>query len=88
MVFTPRAQAYQNGRGLSFDEITSNRALDRYEQHNPRLPFSNGAAPRRNVREEKFRDAIEYQFWPSRIAMGTTIGRQFVQVKEAQKVYG
>jgi hypothetical protein len=52
----------------------------RWEPNSPVRSNDHVSAQTRRSARGRFQDAIEYQFWPTRIAMGTGIGKQFVQV--------
>lgn len=68
---------------LNMRDLLHHRQHARLDQYNPRLPYHNGA-PMGSPRgpQEKLKDAIEYQFWPKRVGMGTLKSGRFVQVRK------
>jgi hypothetical protein len=71
-------------QSLNMQDLINHRQHARFFHHNPRIPMMNGSPMSATQRlQDRFKDAIEYQFWPKRVAMGTLIGKQFVQVRKS-----
>lgn len=71
---------------MDVSDLVSLRQAQRLDMYSPRLPHYNGSAPGHGNyrhRSDRFRDVIEWQFWPKSISMGTTSGNVFVQVSLA-----
>ena len=71
---------------MDVNDLVSLRQAQRLDMYNARLPNYNGSTPSHGSyrhRNDRFKDVIEWQFWPKSISMGTTSGNVFVQVSLA-----
>lgn len=63
---------------MGMSDLLRYRQDARLERHNPRLPVASHVPGR--SKDDRFKDVVQWQFWPRSVSMGTLMKEEFVQV--------
>jgi len=63
---------------MAMSDLLRYRPHAHLERHNPRLPVASHISGRSD--NNRFKDVVQWQFWPRSVSMGTLMKEEFVQV--------